>query len=174
MTDSHGRTIDFRNTVLIMTSNIGSSEILAFQGAAGSEDYEAMSGQALELMRDHFRPEFLNRVDEVVVFHSLDKNQIVAIVDLQLRRLEARLASRRIELEVSEEAKAFIADAGYDPIYGARPIKRTIRKVLESEIARRLFAGEIHEGKEVARRRGGFRLDVRKRGPSRRGGQLNK
>ena len=149
LTDSHGRTIDFRNTVLIMTSNIGSSEILALQGGAGSEDYEAMSQQVLELMRHHFRPEFLNRVDEVVVFHSLDKNQIVAIVDFQLRRLTARLASRRIELEVTEEAKAFIADAGYDPVYGARPIKRTIQKALESEVARRLLAGEIQEGKTL-------------------------
>ena len=149
LTDSHGRTIDFRNTVLIMTSNIGSSEILAFQGGAGSEDYEAMSQQVLELMRHHFRPEFLNRVDEVVVFHSLDKNQIVAIVDFQLRRLTARLASRRIELEVTDEAKAFIADAGYDPLYGARPIKRTIQKALESEVARRLLAGEIQEGERL-------------------------
>ena len=132
-----------------MTSNIGSSEILALQGGAGSEDYEAMSQQVLELMRHHFRPEFLNRVDEVVVFHSLDKNQIVAIVDFQLRRLTARLASRRIELEVTEEAKAFIADAGYDPVYGARPIKRTIQKALESEVARRLLAGEIQEGKTL-------------------------
>jgi ATP-dependent Clp protease ATP-binding subunit ClpB len=149
LTDSHGRTIDFRNTVLIMTSNIGSAEILDFQGGVDTERYEAMKEQVLGMLRHQFRPEFLNRVDEIVVFHALDKSQIIEIVGLQLGRLRERLASRRIELEVTEEAKAFLAEAGYDPVYGARPIKRTIQKTMESEIARRLLAGEIQEGKRL-------------------------
>lgn len=149
LTDSHGRTVDFRNTVLIMTSNIGSAEILAFEGATDSEHYQRMKGEVLGLMKQHFRPEFLNRVDETVVFHALDKEQLVAIVDIQLDRLRQRLADKRIELDLTDEAKRYIAEAGYDPVYGARPIKRTIQKSVETEIARRLLAGEIQEGRKL-------------------------
>jgi ATP-dependent Clp protease ATP-binding subunit ClpB len=147
LTDSHGRTVDFRNTVLIMTSNVGSAEILAFEGGADGERYEAMKQKVLELLKRAFRPEFLNRVDEIVVFRALDRGELVRIVDIQLGRLRARLAEKRIELQVSDAAKAFLAEAGYDPAYGARPIKRTIQRSLESEIARKLLAGEIEEGK---------------------------
>ncbi len=149
LTDSQGRTVDFRNTMLIMTSNIGSSEILAFEGTSDSEHYLQMKGEVLGQMKQHFRPEFLNRVDEVVVFHALDKEQLVAIVDIQLQRLARRLAHKRIELALTDGAKRLLAEAGYDPVYGARPIKRTIQKSLETEIARRLLTGEIREGKTL-------------------------
>jgi ATP-dependent Clp protease ATP-binding subunit ClpB len=149
LTDSQGRTVDFRNTVLIMTSNIGSAEILAFEGKTDDEHYGRMKQKVLGLLKQFFRPEFLNRVDEVVVFHALDKDQLVKIVDIQLERLRARLSDKRIELEVTERAKRFLAEAGYDPVYGARPIKRTIQRSLENEIARRLLSGEIEEGKKL-------------------------
>jgi len=149
LTDSQGRTVDFRNTVLIMTSNIGSGEILAFEGKADDENYERMKEKVLGLLKQSFRPEFLNRVDEMVVFHALDRDQLVSIVDIQLERLRSRLREKRIELEVTEKAKRFLAEAGYDPVYGARPIKRTIQRSLESEIARRLLSGAIEEGKKL-------------------------
>ena len=100
-------------------------------------------------MKHHFRPEFLNRVDETVVFHALDREQLVAIVDIQLERLRRRLAEKRIELELTDEAKRFIVEAGYDPVYGARPIKRTIQKSVETEMARKLLSGEIQEGTKL-------------------------
>jgi ATP-dependent Clp protease ATP-binding subunit ClpB len=150
LTDSQGRTVDFRNAVLIMTSNIGSSEILAFEGGTDDERYRQMKQKVLALLKQSFRPEFLNRVDEVVVFHALDRDQLVRIVDIQLDRLRARLGAKRIELEVEDEAKRLLAEAGYDPVYGARPIKRTIQQSLESEIARRLLDGRIEEGKRLA------------------------
>jgi ATP-dependent Clp protease ATP-binding subunit ClpB len=149
LTDSHGRTVDFRNTVLIMTSNIGSSEILAFEGTAGGEGYQRMQQKVLGMLKQAFRPEFLNRVDETVVFHALDKAQLVRIVDIQLERLKARLAQRRIDLEVTDAAEAHLAEAGYDPTYGARPIKRIIQTSLETEIAKRLLKGEIQEGQKL-------------------------
>ena len=132
-----------------MTSNIGSAEILEFEGATTSEHYQSMKSEVLELMKHHFRPEFLNRVDETVVFHALEREQLVAIVDIQLERLRRRLAEKRIELELTDEAKRFIAEAGYDPVYGARPIKRMIQKSVETEIARKLLSGEIQEGKKL-------------------------
>jgi ATP-dependent Clp protease ATP-binding subunit ClpB len=147
LTDSQGRTVDFRNTVLIMTSNVGSAEILAFEGK--TDGYHGMKQKVLELLKRAFRPEFLNRVDETVVFHALDKGELVRIVDIQLDRLRRRLLDKRIELEVTEAAKSFLAEAGYDPVYGARPIKRTIQRSLESEIARRLLSGAIEEGRKL-------------------------
>jgi ATP-dependent Clp protease ATP-binding subunit ClpB len=149
LTDSQGRTVDFRNTVLIMTSNVGSAEILALEGKADDESYERMREKVLGFLKQSFRPEFLNRVDETVVFHALDRDQLVRIVDIQLERLRSRLREKRIELEVTEKAKRFLAEAGYDPVYGARPIKRTIQRSLESEIARRLLSGAIEEGKKL-------------------------
>jgi len=149
LTDSQGRTVDFRNTVLIMTSNVGSAEILAFEGKNDGEHYQGMKQKVLELLKRAFRPEFLNRVDETVVFHALDKGELVRIVDIQLDRLRRRLLDKRIELEVTEAAKSFLAEAGYDPVYGARPIKRTIQRSLESEIARRLLEGAVEEGRKL-------------------------
>ncbi|MFQ5789175.1 MAG: ATP-dependent chaperone ClpB [Acidobacteriota bacterium] len=149
LTDSHGRTVDFRNTVLIMTSNIGSADILEFKGSDDPEAYARMKQRVLDQLGHHFRPEFLNRVDEAVVFHSLSRDQLVAIVAIQLERLVSRLASRGITISVTDGAKRWLASAGYDPVYGARPLKRVIQRELESALARKLVAGEIKEGAAV-------------------------
>jgi ATP-dependent Clp protease ATP-binding subunit ClpB len=123
LTDGQGRTVDFRNTVLIMTSNIRSAE----------------------QMRDHFRPEFLNRIDEIVVFEALSKEQLADIAELQLERLRARLADRRLSLELTDAAKEVLAEAGWDPTYGARPLKRALQRLVENPLAQRLLAGEFAE-----------------------------
>jgi len=149
LTDSHGRTVDFRNTVLIMTSNIGSSDILEFQGSIDEESYDKMKARVLGQIKNHFRPEFINRVDEIVVFHGLTQEQLVAIVGMQLERLGKRLEERRLVLEVSDEAKRFLAEVGWDPVYGARPLRRAVQRELESVIARKLLSGEIQSGATV-------------------------
>jgi ATP-dependent Clp protease ATP-binding subunit ClpB len=149
LTDSHGRTVDFRNAVLIMTSNVGSSDILEFEGSIDDESYNKMKNRVLGQLKYHFRPEFLNRVDEMVVFHGLTKEQLVAIVDIQLDRLSHRLEDRRLALEMSDEAKRFLAEVGWDPVYGARPLRRAVQRELESVIARKLLSGEIQPGATV-------------------------
>ena len=146
LTDGHGRTVDFKNTVLIMTSNIGSQIILGYQG---DETYTRMRDHVLEALQQHFRPEFLNRVDETVVFHSLTRDQLRAIVGIQLGRLQARLAERKIELELSDRALDHFATTGYDPVYGARPLKRLLQRELETILGRQLLAGEIKENSRV-------------------------
>jgi ATP-dependent Clp protease ATP-binding subunit ClpB len=145
LTDGHGRTVDFRNTVVIMTSNIASQIILGFKG----QDYEKMKVQALEVLRQSFRPEFLNRVDEVVVFHPLTREELRQIVDVQLVRLRARLEERKIELELTDKARDYLAEHGYDPSYGARPLKRLIQRELETALGRKLLAGEIRDSSRV-------------------------
>ena len=127
LTDGQGRTVDFRNTVLIMTSNIRSEEAL----------------------RDHFRPEFLNRVDEIVEFKPLSREQIAEIVEHQLARLRARLSERRIAIELTDAAKAALAEAGWDPAYGARPLKRAIQRLVENPLALRLLEGEFADGDTI-------------------------
>jgi ATP-dependent Clp protease ATP-binding subunit ClpB len=149
LTDSHGRTVDFRNTVLIMTSNIGSSDILELQVSVDDEAYGAMKGRVLSELKHHFRPEFLNRVDEIVVFHGLSQEQLVTIVGIQLEHLGRRLEARRLALEVTDEAKQWLAEAGYDPGYGARPLKRVVQREIESVLARKLLSGEIQDGTTV-------------------------
>jgi ATP-dependent Clp protease ATP-binding subunit ClpB len=136
--------VDFKNTVLIMTSNIGSQDILEAQQR--QVPYEEMKKVAMMDLRRHFRPEFLNRVDETVVFHPLSTAQLVAIVDIQLARLEKRLAERRIALELTAQAKADLAQRGYDPVYGARPLKRLIQQDLETPIGYALVKGELRDG----------------------------
>ena len=145
LTDGHGRTVDFRNTVVIMTSNIASQIILGFKG----QDYEKMKSQALEVLRQSFRPEFLNRVDEVVVFHPLTRDELRQIVDVQLVRLRQRLEERKIELELSDKARDYLAENGYDPSYGARPLKRLIQRELETALGRKLLSGEIRDNSRV-------------------------
>ena len=145
LTDGHGRTVDFRNTVVIMTSNIASQIILGFKG----QDYEKMKSQALEVLRQSFRPEFLNRVDEVVVFHPLTRDELRQIVDVQLIRLRQRLEERKIELELTEKARDYLAERGYDPSYGARPLKRLIQRELETVLGRKLLSGEIRDNSRV-------------------------
>jgi len=144
LTDSQGRTVDFKNTVLIMTSNIGSQEILEAQQRGRS--YEEMKNVVTGELRRHFRPEFLNRIDETVVFHPLTIENLVKIVDIQLVRLRQRLAERRITLALTPEAIQDLAKRGYDPVYGARPLKRLIQQSLETSIARLLVKGELRDG----------------------------
>jgi ATP-dependent Clp protease ATP-binding subunit ClpB len=145
LTDGHGRTVDFKNTVVIMTSNIGSHLILGYRGGSDATAYERMKRDVLEALRQQFRPEFLNRVDETVVFHSLTQDDLKQIVDIQLRRLRARLAERHIELDLTERARDYCAAAGYDPSYGARPLKRLLQREVETALGRKLLAGEIPE-----------------------------
>ena len=144
LTDSQGRTVDFKNTVLIMTSNIGSPQILEAQQKGSS--YDEVRSVVLAELRRHFRPEFLNRVDETVVFHPLETDQLTKIVEIQLERLRARLAERRITLVVSPAALRHLGERGYDPVYGARPLKRLIQQELETPIARQLVKGELKDG----------------------------
>ncbi len=145
LTDNQGRTVDFRNTILIMTSNIGSLLLLEGIGPDGLLDARARE-QVLEELRRHFRPEFLNRVDETVLFTPLRREEVGRIVELQAQRLKKRLEERNIGLELSPEAKAFIAEAAYDPVYGARPLKRYMQQHVETPLSRRIVAGEVRDG----------------------------
>jgi ATP-dependent Clp protease ATP-binding subunit ClpB len=149
LTDGQGRTVDFKNTIVIMTSNIGSHRILEHRGAFSGADYAVMRATVLDELRQHFRPEFLNRVDEIIVFHALSEEQLADIVDIQLQRLRKRLGERRITLELDEAAKRHIVKVGYDPNYGARPLKRTIQKELETPLGRKILGGEINDGDTV-------------------------
>ncbi len=149
LTDGQGRTVDFRNTIVIMTSNIGSHRILDYKGGFSGADYAVMRATVLDELRQHFRPEFLNRVDEVIVFHALTEEQLEEIIDIQLERVRRRLAERRIELELSTSAKRHLVKTGYDPVYGARPLKRAIQKEVETPLGRKILAGDVREGQHV-------------------------
>ena len=149
LTDGHGRTVDFKNTVIIMTSNVGSQLILGYRGGDDAEAYARMKRDVLEALRNEFRPEFLNRVDEIVVFHSLNRDHLKQIVDIQLARLRERLAERHITLELTESAKEYFAHTGYDPTYGARPLKRLLQKEIETNLGRKIIAGEVAENAHV-------------------------
>jgi ATP-dependent Clp protease ATP-binding subunit ClpB len=149
LTDGHGRTVDFKNTVVIMTSNVGSHLILAYRGGDDPESFQQMKNDILDALRQQFRPEFLNRVDEIVVFHSLSREHLKEIVEIQLERLRARLAERHITLELTERAREHLAAVGYDPSYGARPLKRVIQKELETPLGRSLLKGDIKDGQTV-------------------------
>ncbi len=148
LTDGHGRTVDFKNSVLIMTSNVGSQAIAAYAGrpAAGEADYEAMKREVLGTLRGTFRPEFLNRVDEIIVFHALTETDLALIVDLLLVELGRRLADHDLAIELTAAARAVIAREGTDPTYGARPLKRTIQRLVENPLARALLRGEFKPG----------------------------
>ena len=139
MTDGQGRTVDFRNTVIVMTSNLGSHDIQRMAGQDPELIREAVMGE----VRTHFRPEFVNRIDEIVVFDALDASRITQIARIQLRRLEARLAAQEMGLVVSDAALAEIAKVGFDPMYGARPLKRAIQQYIENPLARRVLEGRI-------------------------------
>src|SRR6185369_2279384 len=135
LTDGHGRTVDFRNTILILTSNLGSG---------GSPE------QVMALVRATFKPEFINRLDDVLIFDALNPEELVQIVDIQLAQLQKRLAQRRLELEVSLPAKKWLADHGFDPVYGARPLRRLVQKAIGDQLAKMLLAGEVHDGDTVS------------------------
>ncbi len=147
LTDAHGRTVDFRNTVIVITSNLGSERI---QALAGEADYQEMKKAVMEVVAQHFRPEFINRVDEIIVFHALKREQIRAIAELQVDRLRARLKDQNIDLDVSTEALDNLGSTGFDPVYGARPLKRAVQNHLETPIAESILAGRFGPGDVIA------------------------
>ncbi len=147
LTDSHGRTVDFRNTIIIMTSNLGSHLIL--EGIKEHLPYEAIQERVFTVLQQNFRPEFLNRLDEIVVFKPLTKEQLIQIVDLLVARVAERLAERKIGLLLTPEAKGWLAERGYDPVFGARPLRRVIQRELETPLSKKILAGEVKEGDTV-------------------------
>jgi ATP-dependent Clp protease ATP-binding subunit ClpB len=146
-TDAQGRTVDFKNAIIIMTSNIGSQYILEYAG--DDSRYSEMQARVLETLRTQFRPEFLNRVDELIIFHSLRKDQLRNIVKLQVKRLEKRLQERKISLKLADVALDLLAEVGYDPVYGARPLKRTIQRELETTLAKGILRGDFNDGDTI-------------------------
>jgi ATP-dependent Clp protease ATP-binding subunit ClpB len=146
LTDGQGRTVDFRNTVIIMTSNLGSHVI---QELTGEANYAKMKQAVMEIVQQHFRPEFINRVDDIVVFHPLGRDQLRSIVDIQLGYLRRRLAERDIELTLDDSARDLLGEAGFDPVYGARPLKRAIQQQVENPLAQRILKGEFGPGSRV-------------------------
>ena len=146
LTDGQGRTVDFRNTVIVMTSNLGSQII---QEMAGEEHYDEMKAAVMEVVGSHFRPEFINRVDEIVVFHPLGRDQIRAISEIQIQYLRKRLAEADIGLELTDAALDRLGEAGFDPVYGARPLKRAIRQQLENPLAQEILAGRYVSGDTI-------------------------
>ena len=146
LTDGQGRTVDFRNSVVIMTSNLGSQVI---QELSGEANYAKMKAAVMQVVTQHFRPEFINRVDEIVVFHSLGREQIRAIVDIQLGRLRQRLAERDITLRLDDDARDKIGEAGFDTVYGARPLKRAIQAQIENPLAQKILSGDFVAGDRV-------------------------
>ncbi len=145
LTDSQGRVVDFKNTVIIMTSNLGSSSIVGL----ATHDQEAMRERVMEAVRQHFRPEFLNRIDELVIFEPLSREQIGEIVEIQLKRVSDRLADRNIELRITPAAREWLGNRGYDPVYGARPLKRLVQREVLDSLAMKLLNGELHDGEVV-------------------------
>ncbi len=147
LTDGHGRTVDFRNTVIIMTSNLGSDLI---QELAGEANYQKMKDSVMDVVAMHFRPEFINRVDDMVVFHPLNRRQLKDIARIQIHQLCARLADRELELEVSNTALEHLAELGFDPVYGARPLKRAVQRELENPLAQGILSGQFKAGDNIA------------------------
>jgi ATP-dependent Clp protease ATP-binding subunit ClpB len=146
LTDGQGRTVDFKQTLIILTSNLGSQALSQLPEGA---DASTAKRDVMDAVRSHFRPEFLNRLDEIVIFDRLSRDQMDGIVDIQMARLIKRLASRKITLELDDAARTWLADEGYDPVYGARPLKRVIQKALQDPLAESLLAGEIVDGSAV-------------------------
>jgi ATP-dependent Clp protease ATP-binding subunit ClpB len=158
LTDAKGRTVSFKNTIIIMTSNIGSDAILdwglrggeiGFHGTGSSEESEGLRGKIMGMLKEHFRPEFINRLDEAVVFESLSKEDLAAIVNLQLAHVSRRLADKRITVTFTDRLKAFMAEKGYDPAYGARPLRRAIQELILNDLALKIVSGSINEGDDV-------------------------
>jgi ATP-dependent Clp protease ATP-binding subunit ClpB len=146
LTDGQGRTVDFRNTAIVMTSNLGSQLI---QNNAGEGNYDKMKQEVMGVVAQHFRPEFINRIDEIVVFHSLDTQQIIEIAKIQIEGLRLRLKERNLDIELSDAALAKLAEVGFDPVFGARPLKRAIQKKLEGPLARRIMADNFKPGELI-------------------------
>jgi ATP-dependent Clp protease ATP-binding subunit ClpB len=158
LTDGQGRTVDFRNTLIIMTSNLGSEYLVNLQE---DEDVEAARGPVMDIVRASFRPEFLNRVDEIILFHRLRRQDMGKIVAIQLKRLEKLLEERKIVLDLDQDAIDWLAAKGYDPAYGARPLKRVIQKELQDPLAEKILQGDIRDGQLVKITSGSDRLNFR-------------
>jgi len=146
LTDGQGRTVDFTNTLIILTSNLGSQYIA---GLAEGEDVEKVEPQVMEVVRGHFRPEFLNRLDEIILFHRLGQEHMGPIVDIQVSRVAKLLADRKVTLELTDAARAWLGRVGYDPVYGARPLKRAVQKYLQDPLAEKILRGEVPDGSTV-------------------------
>jgi ATP-dependent Clp protease ATP-binding subunit ClpC len=156
LTDSHGRTVDFRNTVVVMTSNVGANLIdhqstIGFQISQDEEEnnYQKMKDKVLDELKKTFRPEFLNRVDEVIVFHALTKEQIKQIVDLMIKPVTKQLNEKGLTLEITSEAKEVLANQGYDPVFGARPLRRAVQRLIENPLSEEILKGNLVPGKTI-------------------------
>jgi ATP-dependent Clp protease ATP-binding subunit ClpB len=164
LTDGQGRTVDFRNTVIVMTSNLGSEEIQALSATADSEKdkYEDMKTTVLNIVSGHFRPEFINRIDDIVVFHALQKEEVREIADIQINHLRKRLQELDIQLQISPAALDLLGNAGFDPVYGARPLKRVIQNQLETPLAKEILSGNYAAGETIIidARKGDLVFDV--------------
>jgi ATP-dependent Clp protease ATP-binding subunit ClpB len=158
LTDGQGRTVDFRNTLIIMTSNLGAEYLV---GLSEGEDVDKVRDEVMAVVRSSFRPEFLNRIDEIILFHRLRRQDMGKIVEIQLRRLESLLADRKIRLDLDQEAIDWLAEKGYDPAYGARPLKRVMQKELQDPLAEKILLGEILDGSIVKITAGSDRLNFR-------------
>ncbi|AXA40113.1 ATP-dependent chaperone ClpB [Rhizobium leguminosarum] len=160
LTDGQGRTVDFRNTMIIMTSNLGAEYLTQLKDG---DDSDTVREQVMEVVRGHFRPEFLNRIDEIILFHRLKREEMGAIVDIQLKRLVALLSERKIVIDLDEEARHWLANKGYDPVYGARPLKRVIQKFVQDPLAEQILSGQVPDGSTVTVTNGSDRLQFRTR-----------
>ncbi|MGX9988527.1 ATP-dependent chaperone ClpB [Rhizobium sp. Z1P35] len=160
LTDGQGRTVDFRNTMIIMTSNLGAEYLTQLRDG---DDSDTVREQVMEVVRGHFRPEFLNRIDEIILFHRLKREEMGAIVDIQLKRLVALLSERKIVIDLDEEARHWLANKGYDPVYGARPLKRVIQKFVQDPLAEQILSGQVPDGSTVTVTSGSNRLQFRTR-----------
>ena len=146
LTDGQGRTVDFTNTLIILTSNLG-SQFIASLGE--DEDVEKVEPQVMEIVRGHFRPEFLNRLDEIILFHRLGQEHMGPIVDIQVARVAKLLADRKVKLDLTDAARAWLGRVGYDPVYGARPLKRAVQKYLQDPLAEKILRGEVSDGSAI-------------------------
>jgi ATP-dependent Clp protease ATP-binding subunit ClpB len=158
VTDSKGNVVNFRNTVVIFTSNIGSQDILDL----GASDRELMRERVTNAMKDHFKPEFLNRIDEYVIFNSLGKEDLRGIVKLEARKLEKRLSDRQITMTITDAALDHLAETGFDPVYGARPLKRAIQRELETSVAQGILRGDYSDGDTIVADFSGGKLDIKR------------
>ena len=155
LTDGQGRTVDFKNTIIIMTSNLGADYLT---GLGEDQDVDQVRDQVMDVVKASFRPEFLNRVDEIILFHRLRRTEMGAIVDIQMKRLLSLLSERKIRIDLAPDARAWLADKGYDPVYGARPLKRVIQKHLQDPLAEQILSGQVLDGSEVVIEAGSDRL----------------
>ncbi|WP_411197167.1 ATP-dependent chaperone ClpB [Rhizobium sp.] len=162
LTDGQGRTVDFRNTMIIMTSNLGAEYLTQLPDG---DDSDTVREQVMEVVRGHFRPEFLNRIDEIILFHRLKREEMGAIVDIQLKRLVALLSERKIVIDLDEDARHWLANKGYDPVYGARPLKRVIQKFVQDPLAEQILSGQVPDGSTVTVTNGSDRLQFRTKQP---------